>query len=146
MTEPTLNLLSSSSFCSKPERNKFWYFLLYLIHEKNQNIHYFFHCFRTFFHCDIGLFFIVLGCFFTGHFVPRDVLSRWMLSTGFLVPKIFCPWGCFVPLDVLSLGHFGQSRFVSGCFVPKDVMSQDVLSMYLKYIYSLYIYELYIVA
>ena len=48
------------------------------------------------------------------HLFPWDVLS---LGT-------FCPFGRFVPWDVLSLGCFVPwYAFTMGCFVPWDVLS-----------------------
>ncbi len=84
----------------------------------------FFHCNRPFFH---------VGHFFSGHFVPEDTLSCWT-SKGCLLPKIFCPRGCFIPHhSSFCLRLFCLRLFVSGRFLPKDFMSQDVLSMYRIY-------------
>ncbi len=66
----------------------------------------------------------------------KDVLSSDILSLRtFFPPDIFpagrfvcwtfCPSGCFVPPDVLSLRTF----CTAGRFVPTDVLSPDVLSL-----------------
>jgi hypothetical protein len=45
-------------------------------------------------------------------FCPKMFSSKDVLSL-----RIFCPWGHFVPLDVLSTGPLSTVHFVSGCFV-----------------------------